>query len=359
MLEKLFKYHGSATNHFTGDECLSGDSPIQGAELCSVAEAMYSYETLFAITGNVKWLDILESLAFNAFPATNSADMWTHQYDQMINQITCRVFPNDKNIFKTNGPASNTFGFEPNYACCTANLSQAFPKFALSSFYKSADGIVSAVPVPSEVDTEINGVKVSIKLDTLYPFRNKLKYTITTEKPVNFTFGIRVPSTVTKVIEEERAKPGTIFNVTQTWSGINTIYGEFETTPVFIERPRGMYVLKNGPLLYSVAIDEDWKKISDADYEVYPKSKWNYAYKKNGKIKVVENDTFDKPFSHTSPPVLIEAEMYEIDWGIEDGYEDICALVPHDTKPLSAAKSIKLYPYGCTALRITEAPIID
>src|SRR5699024_11398435 len=38
MLEKLRKFHGTATGIFTGDECLSGDSPIQGTELCAVAE---------------------------------------------------------------------------------------------------------------------------------------------------------------------------------------------------------------------------------------------------------------------------------------------------------------------------------
>ena len=42
---------------FTGDECLSGVSPIQGAELCSVVELMYSYEHLYACTGDKKWAE--------------------------------------------------------------------------------------------------------------------------------------------------------------------------------------------------------------------------------------------------------------------------------------------------------------
>ncbi len=48
--------HGTPVGTFTGDECLSGVSPIQGTELCAVAEQMYSYETLFACTGDTKWL---------------------------------------------------------------------------------------------------------------------------------------------------------------------------------------------------------------------------------------------------------------------------------------------------------------
>ena len=88
---------------------------------------------LFAYTGDAKWADRLEVLAFNALPATISDDMWTHQYDQMSNQIACIKFPG-KPIFRTNGQESHLFGLEPNYGCCTANFNQAWPKLALSTF---------------------------------------------------------------------------------------------------------------------------------------------------------------------------------------------------------------------------------
>ena len=52
MLDNLFQYHGMAVGHFTGDECVMGDSPVQGSELCSVVEAMYSYEQLLSISGD-------------------------------------------------------------------------------------------------------------------------------------------------------------------------------------------------------------------------------------------------------------------------------------------------------------------
>ena len=58
MLGELMKYHSMATGMFTGDECVAGDSPSQGTELCAVVEAMYSEELLLAATGNpppVSW----------------------------------------------------------------------------------------------------------------------------------------------------------------------------------------------------------------------------------------------------------------------------------------------------------------
>ena len=44
MLNILDKYHGNAYGHFNLDECLAPVGPNYGSELCSVVEAMYSYE---------------------------------------------------------------------------------------------------------------------------------------------------------------------------------------------------------------------------------------------------------------------------------------------------------------------------
>ncbi len=124
---------------------------ILGKEYTDTAvELMYSYEWLYAVTGDSKWAERLEVLAFNALPATLSDDMWTHQYDQMSNQIACVRFPG-KSLFGTNGKEAHLFGLEPNFGCCTANFNQGWPKFALSAFMHNGNRIISAVPVPSEV----------------------------------------------------------------------------------------------------------------------------------------------------------------------------------------------------------------
>lgn len=106
-VEKLYgileEYNSTPVGLFTGDECLAGLSPIQGTELCAVVEQMYSCEILFAETGDKKWAERLEKLAFNALPATISDDMWTHQYVQLSNQIACQKFP-ERMLFRTNGP---------------------------------------------------------------------------------------------------------------------------------------------------------------------------------------------------------------------------------------------------------------
>jgi hypothetical protein len=130
MLALLDRYHGQVNGMFTGDECLAGKNPVQGTELCSVVELMYSLEVLASVFGD-PWIgDRLEQVAFNALPATFKPDMWAHQYDQQVNQVQCTVNPD--HMWTTNGPESNLYGLEPNYGCCTSNMHQGWPKFCAS-----------------------------------------------------------------------------------------------------------------------------------------------------------------------------------------------------------------------------------
>ena len=177
MLEKLDRYHGMVTGIFTGDECLAGRSPTQGTELCAVVEYAYSLETLLSLFGDLTFADRLEKVIFNALPATFSPDMWAHQYDQQVNQVECSI--REGRTWNTNGPESNLFGLEPNYGCCTANLSQGWPKFAASLWMRSPDGGLAALAyAPSQVRLELGGAPVTVTLETGYPFRSELEFTV-------------------------------------------------------------------------------------------------------------------------------------------------------------------------------------
>lgn len=366
MLDKLLTYHGMAVGHFTGDENLSGDSPIQGSELCSVVEAMYSYEQIFAITGNPVWLDRLEKLAYNALPATISPDMWTHQYDQMTNQIACVRFAG-RPIFGTNGQDAHLFGLEPNYGCCTANFNQGWPKFALHTFMKGKDSVLSAAIAPASLQTSVNGTAVAITLDTLYPFRQTAIYTVKVDAPVTFALEVRIPAWAKRATLDGKAvESGRIARIERKWEGETVIELAMDFDCVFEERPRDMVVLRRGPLYYSVSIEEDWKmheyesrgverKFPYCDYEIYPKSKWNWAFA-GDEFTVSEQAIVDYPFSSEHPPITMTAKMVEIDWGMEKGYNDLCAKEPADRTPLSEPTEVTLKPYGCTNLRITEMP---
>lgn len=368
MLKNLFQYHGMAVGHFTGDECVMGDSPVQGTELCSVVEAMYSYEHLLAIAGDPVWGDYLERLAFNALPATISADMWTHQYDQQTNQIRCARLPEDHVVFGTNSRESHLFGLEPNFGCCTANFNQGWPKFAMSAFMSSEDGIVSTVLAPATVRTVIGGQAVKVRLDTEYPFRNTLTYIVTADAPTEFELKIRIPSCVKSAsVDGKGATPGTFYSIKQVWSGETRVEVVFDFECRLVERPRDMKVLWRGPLLYSVAIKERWEKLEYVrsnverkfpycDYELYPESDWNFGFTSDQNFAVSEHSVSEYPFSTEQPPVEISAMLAPVDWPEEYG---VAAVEPRSRKAQGDARAVRMIPYGCARLRMTEMPTVE
>ena len=358
--EILDKYNGTPVGLFTGDECLSGLSPIQGTELCAVAEQMYSYELLYAYTGDKKWAERFEVLAFNALPATISDDMWAHQYVQMSNQIACQKFPG-RSLFRTNDSEAHLFGLEPNFGCCTANFNQAWPKFALSAFMHNENTIVSAVPVPAELKTD----DVCITLETEYPFKNELVYRIDAGKAVQLV--VRIPSFAENVKidgETVNAAEEQVFDV----YGKKEIRITFETTAHYVERPYQLKSVKCGSLIFSLPIkyekvkheyekDGVERKYPYCDYEYVGKSDWNYGY--CGEIFSVERKPVDKvPFSSENPPVILKTSVRKIPWGLEDGFETVCAKVPESLEPIGEAEIAELYPYGCAKLRMTELPMV-
>jgi hypothetical protein len=356
----LDKYNGTAFEGFTGDEVLSGLDPTRGTELCSVVEQMYSYEEIFAHTGENKWAERLEVLAFNALPATMSEDMWTHQYVQQVNQIACQktmiIAP-----WSTNGPYAHTFGLEPNYGCCTANFSQGWPKLALSTFMHKDNTIINAIMLPCVLCD--NGV--TIRLETDYPFKNKMHYSIDSVK--DFDFIIRIPSFANKLrvngknIETEDIR-------LSVKAGTTELDIEFETVPYLKKRPNDLNTLQMGSLLFSVPVKYDKsmkeytkkgveRKFPYCDYEFIPKTPWNYGYADSDFV-VSYNEVGDIPFSQENPPITISANMNQIDWGLKFPYKSICRKTPKSVEPVSGIQKIELCPYGCARLRMTEMPFL-
>ena len=364
----LERYNGTAVGTFTGDECLSGLSNVQGTELCSVVELMYSCEVLYAHTGDARWADRLEKAAFNALPAAMSDDMWTHQYDQMVNQIACQEFPG-KSFFRTNGSESHLFGLEPNYGCCTANFSQGWPKLAMNVFLKTDTGILCAMMLPAVLDTVINGVRVRVESESSYPFRNSCSCTVTAESPVTFELKIRIPGWAKGVrINGETVSPKGCCAFSKEWNGTETLMVELDDSPRLVRRPFGLKAVEYGALVYALPIEAEYRKreyVRDGverkypycDWELIPRSPWDFGFAGTG-FEILEKDVGSVPFSSANPPAAIRTGLCRIHWGFADGYDTVAAKKPASVAALSEPEPHELIPYGCAKLRMTEMPIV-
>ena len=222
--------------------------------------------------------------------------------------------------------------------------------------------IINVIPVPSELKT---GDK-RISLETEYPFRNSFRYEI--ESDSDFTFRISVPSFAENLTVDGERASGEELSFTIKANEVRVINVSYDTTPHYTDRPNGLKSVECGSLVFSVPVkyerimheyerDGVERKFPYCDYELVPKSDWNYAYSAD-LLEKEEKDISKIPFSSESPAVTVKARVKKIDWGYEDGYETVCAKIPQSRDPLGDEEEIFLYPYGCAKLRMTEIPKI-
>ena len=357
--QTLMNYHGMVTGVFTGDECLDGDSPFQGTELCAVAELMYSFEHIFAVTGDSVWGDRLEAVAYNAFPATFTPDMNGHQYDQQVNQPYCRYNPNPN--FGTNGPEAGLFGVEPNYGCCTANMHQGWPKFAESVFMQADDGVAVLAYAPARLRTEIDGAPVTITMDTAYPFRDSIRFTVACQQPTAFTLRLRIPGWCKNpdFSMDGKAENG-FYVITRTFDGETAFTVTLPMEARLVDRPRNTKALVRGPLVYSLYVKERMVKQEKEgepwwmeNYELHNVDEWKYALAVPdvSALRFEEKEIGDYPFSPDGAGISVQVPCRPVDWEVD-------GLTPADLPgaPRGEAEEKRFIPYGCTLLRMTELP---
>ncbi len=374
MIEKQDHYHGQATGMFSGDECFAGKNPSQGTELCAVVEYQFSLEMLLSILGDPAFGDRLEKVTFNALPATFSPDMWSHQYDQQVNQVECSIREN--RLWTTNGPESNIYGLEPNYGCCTSNLSQGWPKFAAHLWMKTEDeGLAAVAYAPNSVSTRIKDVPVAVEVVTDYPFRQNIHLKVSVDEAVRFPLHLRIPAWAEEAsitVGESRyaPKPGSFYELEREWTGTTDIEVVFPMRPRATRRYKNALALERGPLLYALKIGEEWKRVNadkphrelpHADWEVYPTTPWNYALDLNEKnldtLKFEEHPVGDMPFSPEGAPISVKVKGIRIDgWKLVIGSAGELPKSP--VSVIGDLEELILIPYGCTNLRISEFPTI-
>lgn len=216
VLHMLDKYQGQVQSLFCADEVFCGRAPHRGTETCAVVEAMASLEFAFVTLGQLSLMDRVERLAFNALPASLTADMWTHVYVQQANSVFAgRTRPkkpieveSDKCTTCNRGnhtlsnlhdePSgedlnSNFFGVS-HFPCCITNFPQGWPKFAMHAFViKPKDNafvVASLVPSKAVLPNTI-GQGTIVVTESMYPFGDSANITVTANSST--TALVRIP----------------------------------------------------------------------------------------------------------------------------------------------------------------------
>ncbi len=373
QMAALDHFHGMPNGIFSCDEHLAGLDPSHGTELCTVVETLYSLEVVLATFGDASVGDRIEKIAFNALPGTFNDTMWAHQYNQQPNQI--QVGLNSK-PWTTDGPESNLYGLEPNFGCCTANFHQGWPKLTANLWMRSPadgvlpEGLVAAVYAPCQVETTLGDHKVSLGVETDYPFKQDVRIHVSPEAPVRFPLRLRIPAWAhgaTIRINGEPAAiattPGTFARIDRVWSAGDTADLHLPMTASVSRWYNQSIALMRGPLVFSLDPGQSWVKLRDrgltADWQVYPQRAWNYALLVDEdsarQVEVVEGPVGAIPFAAASAPVVLRLKGRRLDaWRSEDG-----VAAPPPKSPQSSTvpdEVLDLIPYGAAKLRVTAFP---
>ncbi|MBC7364400.1 MAG: glycoside hydrolase family 127 protein [Candidatus Aminicenantes bacterium] len=352
------------------------NDPRQGAETCTMVEFMNSFESLLKITGNPIYAERCEEIAFNSLPAALTPDLKALHYLTAPNLISCDS--SGEHDFQNSG---TLLSYDPwKYRCCQHNVAFGWPYFVEHLYLATSDdGVAICLYAPSSVKLKAGkqGQTVQIIEDTDYPFDEKVRTTVYTEKPVEFPLYLRIPAWAEKtrvsingVNQAEVNQAGKFIKLEKIWKNGDQVEVEFAAPVkvVFWEAIGRVASVRRGPLWYSLEIKEEWRKCGGTEawpaWEVLPASPWNYALVLDPKqpekgIEIMEKKPLSyQPFSLENPPLILKVKARKLpDWKPEGR---MAGRVPRSpvvsTEPL---ETVRLVPMGCARLRIACFPWLE
>lgn len=369
----LFQYHGRPSGIYAADEYLAGLEAVRGTETCLVVETMFSGSYLYQIIGDPKFADRVEKITYNALPAALTGDMWSRQYLQQQNQVGSQNM--NPNPFPNDGAYSNVFGLEPNYPCCTVNFPQGWPKFITNAFLTTPDqkSLVHLYLGPFSVSTTLaSGNKVSVNVDTIYPFSDTLTTTITASSA--FTYYVRIPSWVSGGTismnggSEKAVNPSNGLQAVSVPAGTTKLVLNLPADIVTENRPHGSIAVHRGPFNFAFDIPRSQKVLAQnsqqplaVDLEFDAAGVWQYAI--DPETLQVHTTPIPSPSSLPSPvfdsgksPLSMTVTACPIHWMTAGS--TFAAPPPTNPSCTGTNMTLSLTPLGTTKLRISEFPVM-
>lgn len=365
---------------FGSDErCRTGyNDPRQAIETCGIVEEMFSDELLVQITGDLKWADRCEDIAFNTLPAAFTPDMKALRY------LTAPNMPQSDKKSKSPGIRNKGPMFQMNptrHRCCQHNGGQGWPYFAENLWSATSDnGLAAILYSANKVTAKVgNGTEIIITEDTHYPFEETIIFNISTSQQVHFPLYLRIPGWCNNPqisINEKKirikASPRYYIKIDRTFNDGDKIA---LTLPMELsvrewEHNKNSVSVNYGSLTFSLKIEEQKEKDGGTEewpaWDIYPASPWNYGlvFNKDNPVqnlKIVKKEwpSSNMPFTLEYTPIEIQTKGRKIpQWKLDKNglVEELQQSPVYSSEP---EETITLVPMGCAQIRISAFPTVS
>ncbi|KIF46286.1 hypothetical protein M445_18290 [Vibrio owensii 47666-1] len=271
LMEGLQAFLKRLSNYLTpsgapiGDEFILGkfvDSTKVGYEYCSLHEWLDSLIVLTRNTGDIKWLDEVERLFFNAALGARHPDgkgiayLKTDNSYSMTGDAGCHECGGSVHEVQTRYKYSPTH--QEAAVCCVPNAGRITPYFVKAMWFEQEQGVLKALYGPSLFKTQIQDTSVEFEEVSTYPTELISTIHVRAEQPVTFTLSLRVPAWAETVyINGEKTIPqDSMIEIRKEWFE-SVVDIQFITKPMQHEDQQGEMYFTYGPLVYALPLEAE------------------------------------------------------------------------------------------------------
>lgn len=215
------------------------------AETCAAVGLAMWGRTMLEHTGDSEFADVLERAIFNGSLAGISADGAQYFY---------------ANPLESRFDHARVPWFD--CACCPPNIARLIGSIAKFAVSEGEDSLWIHFPIAGTFSTNVNGVPITLTIDSNYPSISQFKLKISVAKPVDFSLCIRMPqwcddAELTSGDETHEANyENGYFKIDQQWSGEQEFEVDWNAEPKWIQSHPSLFenlgtvALQIGPLTY-------------------------------------------------------------------------------------------------------------
>jgi len=378
-----------------GNEMILRTGSRENCEHCGAVEWMTTSRDMARITGKVKYADAVERAMFNGYPAPVAPDGMALGYMHSPNQLVATEWsqPHDNDGDEDYWASRQHYSTAHEPLCCNSNGPRGIPFYIESMVQRSPSGLVVTYYGPCETITELpKAGRVTLTLDTEYPFEDEVRLTVHAERPALFPIQFRIPGwchsadlEVNGAKSQATVSAGSFATVERTWSSNDKIILRFSNPIVVTQRRRSEFrlrarvaIVERGPLVFSLPVEADFRAFHPPAhgpgkdiqaYRLFPKNDavWNYAFmldpdhpQQSLSLKKLPVPAGSRPWD-SHPPIGLEVKARRaLNWQMA-GQTDYPRTPSLPLAPMQLAEKIEtvtLVPFGATRLRITYLPLI-